>query len=592
MPRVPVYDQQVRSSPLPSAAQSSVASPALLGAGGAQLAQAGRAVEQAAEVFDKIQTRDDQDIAFRTEAQLKSEWLDHEAKLREASKGRDAVGYTTKVEQWWAEAGKRYGETLSPTQKKLVNKTLMQSALQAKAGALNYEETQRTASAKAAYESAQAVDVNEATNVGTEAAAIQAMATLAERRKQRAAAEGWTPEMVKVDEIAASSTLHAAMTQKLMRTDPAAAQQYFTKYKGEMDTRTREALDARVTEVSAISDGEKAADAIWSAKGPKQYNEGVDLFTLETDARAAYPNDPTRQKAAVAALRERTNAFNKSQTEMNAQNTNGVYGLLDKGTPITKVMQSTQWLALPEKDRRQITLQLESQAAARESRAAAAESRAFTREQRQDRQLLQGNAGEYLRFTDPNALAKMTRPQVEATRALFGFDGAQHLLNKWDSIQGKEAQLDAKMDKQDFDMVADTMGLNPFKTGMSENEKRALGMLHYRVEQVIQAEQRKLGKPLQREAKMDLMRKEMANTVMVDNTWPFSNENKPVIALTPDDVRNVEIPKADRTRLTALLQKGYTATKNPAYAPTEDNLRMLYLREKSPAGALVQDGKQ
>ena len=134
MPRVPVYDQQVRAGGLPSAAQSSVASPALLGAGAAALTQAGKGLEQAAEVFDRIQARDDQDVAFRTEAALKSEWLDHEAKLREANKGRDAVGYTTKVEQWWAEAGKRYGETLSPGQKKLVSKTLMQSALQAKAG--------------------------------------------------------------------------------------------------------------------------------------------------------------------------------------------------------------------------------------------------------------------------------------------------------------------------------------------------------------------------------------------------------------------------------------------------------------------------
>jgi hypothetical protein len=177
----------------------------------------------------------------------------------------------------------------------------------------------------------------------------------------------------------------------------------------------------------------------------------------------------------------------------------------------------------------------------------------------------------------------MTRGQVQALLPSLGNDLTSHLVTKWDALQKPAAKMEARIDKQDFDHIADTMGLSPFKAN-TEDKKRQLGELQFRVEQVIDRAQQAKKAPLTREEKMTIMRSELANTVTVDSFWS-SPKQVPVISLRQDDLANVEVPESDKAQIAEALRTMFERTRSPMYAPTEQNMRRLYLTQKSKAAA-------
>lgn len=347
-------------------------------------------------------------------------------------------------------------------------------------------------------------------------------------------------------------------------------------------------LRAKVSSAETDSVADTAANEAWARLGPQGVNDPVRIFDMEKDLRERLKDKPDAMKKGIAGLRERATAFNAQQSEARAGGINDVFGMLDNGTPMAKIRRSDEWLNLPEKDRHDIMKTLEGEAAARESRAFTAENRALLRDQRKEKALLLQNGDQYLTDTDPLVLSKMSRAQVEAKRATYGIDATQQLLNKWDTLQKPGKLSEAKMDKQDFDMVADQLGMQPFATGRgSEDRKRKLGTLQFRVEQTINRQQQG-GVTLTREQKMDLMKKEMAKEVIVDGGIFSREKSVPVIALSPDQVKDVVIPQADRATIAQKMADRYQRTQDPIFAPTEDNLRHWYLMSKSQSADLIK----
>ena len=174
------------------------------------------------------------------------------------------------------------------------------------------------------------------------------------------------PEVMKI-----TTGAHLTIINTLMQQDPKKAEAYFATHKKEIDGTRWDEIGARINQVSAITDGETKANEVWAKYvKPGDYKNPVDQFALEKEMRAAFPNDPTRQKAGIQALREMSAAWNKSQTEAIAAGTNQVYKMLDSGTPMSKVMKSDAWASLSGDQQHRIRLQLEQVAAARASRAA------------------------------------------------------------------------------------------------------------------------------------------------------------------------------------------------------------------------------
>lgn len=544
----------------------------------------GRAVGQVAEVVDRQVMRDAETEAWQAQAKIADEFDKWDTAERQRAQGANARDYRAKVDAWWAETQKTYGATLSPLAQRAIGKSLAAVRNSTLKSAGDYETQQLELGARSALDATVNSLVKQAIKAGPDGGApivTQAAEQVRSFYNQRGL-DGASAA------LKVTTGAHVTVINQLMQRDPKAAELYFNTHKEQIDPTSWDEIGGRLNQVSAVTDGEAKATELWAATvKPGDYKNPVDLFALEKQAREAFPNDPTRQRAAIQSLREMTTAWNKSQQEMGAANTNSVYGMLDQGVPLTRVMRSKQWNDLPEPQQRQIRLQLEQEAAARESRAAASEQRALAAEQRRERQLLMTNSGKYLEYTDPTKLAGMSRVEVQALRSEFGFEATRHLLDRWDTIQKPGKVAEARMDTEDFNRVArDLLGYDQY-TARTPQKKSDLGDLKYRVEQVIDMAQRQKGKELTRDEKAVLMKEEMARTVTVGN-FLLPNETVPVIQLTPDQVKKVVVPTADRTQIIeALRTMSARDPKNPLYAPTEDNVRRLYLANRSRAAALI-----
>ncbi|KVW93335.1 hypothetical protein [Thiobacillus denitrificans] len=386
----------------------------------------------------------------------------------------------------------------------------------------------------------------------------------------------------------AVSPMHSGIIKTLIADDKAdVAKAYYDENSASMTLQARAQVQGHIAEAGSTKMAETTADEVWSRIGPADANSPVRLFDMEKQLRAELAGSPDAMKKGVSALRERASAFNAQQAEVLAGGINGVWGMIDAGAGMRKVQNGQAWLELPEKDRHDIRKTLESEAHARESRAYTAESRSLVRSQRNEKSLLLQNGDQYLTDTDPAVLARMSRAEVEAKRSTFGLEATKQLLSKWDTLQKPGKLSEAKMDKQDFDMVADSLGLSPYSRGINEDKRRALGTLQFRVEQLINRQQQG-GITLTREQKMDLMKKEMAQEVIVDGGMFSRDRSVPVIALNPDQIGDVVIPQADRSTIAQKMAERYRRNQDPLFAPTEDNLRHWYLMSKSQSANLIK----
>jgi len=401
------------------------------------------------------------------------------------------------------------------------------------------------------------------------------------------AANGWDAGEAEKQRIAMLTPLHAGITKALLQAgDAQGAKAYYDEHSAEMTLQSRAALQDALKGGIDLQTAMAHADSIWGEIGPKSANDPVNIFDMEQRMRADLSGNPDALTKGIAELRSRAAAFNAQQSEQKAQAVSSVWKLHDSGIPLSRIQQSDAWLALTGNEQHSIIQGIESEAATQASRAASNSARQLSDMQRGEKLAFLKNGDEFLTATDPDVLAKMSRAQVEAMRSKFGMEATQHLLSKWDALQQPGKLPEARMDAQDFNQVADSLGLHPYAKGQDEDAKRKLGTLQFRVEQLIDSTQQQVKRPLTRDEKMTLMRTEMAKTVTVPG-W-LSDSQVPVIQLDAAQAANVSVPASDRAQIVQALQAKYKQNPaNPLYAPTEANVKRLYLMGKSRAGALV-----
>lgn len=415
---------------------------------------------------------------------------------------------------------------------------------------------------------------------GDEPLRKQSLGVIANTVDAMAKSEGWDKNTRDTALAEAVSPLHAGIIKSMIQGGNAShARDYYEQNSASMTLQSRANLQGVLKEAGDSQVAETEADIIWSFMGPKSENDAVRIFDMEQTLRDNLKDNPDAMKKGIDALRQRAHALNAQQTETRAQNVSGVWKLIDSGTPMRQVQVSDAWLALTDTERHNIKKNIEAEQATRSSRAASESSRQLSEMQRKERLAYLRNGDAYLTATDPDVLSKMSRAQVEAKRGEFGIEATQHLLQKWDTLQKPGKIGEARIDKQDFEQVADQLGLQPFKKDSGEEHKRGLGTLQYRVEQLIDIRQRELKRPLDRQEKMDLMRKEMAVTVTVNPGMFSFNQQVPIIRLSKEDAKRVIIP-ADVSRdiysdLGAMRRKYPT---DPNFLETEENMRREYLK--------------
>lgn len=602
MPQVPTYDQPTQQRQTLRGGELSA--PNDVGAFGGEQAKMlqglGQGASQLAEGLDRVDARNDRMAADKTEEAILRDWTKFDMEARQKYQGERIGEYKTAAEDWWKNAKDTYGKDLSPRAQMMATKPLERAQTAAVGSTLSHYATVNKANQERAFDSKMSARIDWAiVNQGTAEAVNTVRQEIIDEVAAKAAADGLGTDSATKIASAYNSKLTTDYINKLLKSDPAGAEKYlqFAKDQGFLSADAYTAMADKVATVSAIAGGSATADKEWAAALPRKpdgsvdFNKPVDLYSLEQKVKEQFAGDPARQQHAISRLRETKASFDATQREYDAGNTNSVYDMLGAGTPMSKVRQSDAWRNLPGKTRDAIEAQQESRAFTRENRALTAANRGLVEAQKADRALMLTNADEYLRFTNPEALAKMTRAEVVASRALFGLDGAKHLLDRFDSLQTASGRMDAKMDKDDFNNIAISMGLDPTaKPGSAEGKR--LGDLHFRTEQALLAEQRKLGPKgvLSREDKYNLVKQEVAKTVALKQTWLRGKDEVSVATLTADQLERVVVPDSAKAELSALLAKGNKADpSNPAYFPTEANMRKLYLRRLSPFGAVTPD---
>ena len=401
--------------------------------------------------------------------------------------------------------------------------------------------------------------------------------------------KGMSAEAIAATQREAVSGTHMNVVKSLLEnenTDGASA--YFKEFKGQMSGIQQADAQKMLNQADNSKVAITTADDLWSRMGPKGYNDPVDIFKMESEVRGMFPDSPTKAKATIEELRSRKAAFDASQGEFVASNTNTIGKLMASGKTLAQIQASPAYNALPGDKQAQITEHVGD-------RQHMLWARSIEDKNRMEAEAARKAGPAYLRYSDPNVLVGMSRTQVEALWPQLGAQHTTALVQRWDTLQNKDALLTAKMDNDQFNAIADQFDLKPFANNKSEDQKRELGVLKARVDTVLEQAAKEKRQPLTKDEKDNIMRTEMARTVTVNPGWYWPSSTKPMIQLTPGELKNVElssvvVPERDRQQIKDALASAYAQQKQPQYEPTETNIRMLYVRKNTPA-AKVQNGK-
>lgn len=569
MAKVPTYDSpQVDERALPGVRQESVASPALLGAAadsqiklGGAIASAGTGLEAVAlHMQEKENLRAVQDATAEYGARV----LDWQTDAKTKRTGVAAQGVVTDFSEWHKkqldEIGTRLG---NDAQRQAFVNYARKTGLAARHDIATFEvgET-RKANVTAADASAK-INIDQGAVALTPDSANAFKAQLINSTRAFAASQNLPSEVEQELLTRRLTEFHAQRIQNLARTDPASATAYFEQNKGEIAGSQQAEIGKFAEKAGVEIAGVQTAGEIWKSIGPEQ---GLDQ--MEEAARKKYANEPEKLKATISNLRERTQAFDKGNQERVDKVAAAVNIAVIKGASPSQIRAMPEFITLTTmggagaKMAAGVIEHAENKQYSNILRATAAEAR-------QQQVLARRGMGAYLQYSDPDMLAKMSREQVINLLPVLGNELTNHLMQRKDSLVKTEGKLvQARMDQDDFNHIAQSAGLKPFDPHKNEEEKAGLGELKFQIEQKIDAAQRSLGtgKELTRQQKMQIMQNEMDNKVLVDRPLWF-DATKPAVLLKPDEMKNAyvtvegkdiklsTIPKEDRAAIITSRQK-------------------------------------
>lgn len=358
------------------------------------------------------------------------------------------------------------------------------------------------------------------------------------------------------------------------------AKEYFDSNVMEISPDKRDELQTKVKASTVATEGDNMASAIWAKLAPTSRNGAVPIFQMEQAVREMAGDNEDVQKAAIAGLRERAAGFNAEQSEFKSQNIAAAWKMYDSGASVKQIKLSAEWSQLTGKEQHDILAGIESDRATKAARAAANSQRELAEIDRREKLAFLKNGDSYLTMTDPNVLRKMTRAQIEAKRGQFGMAATQHLLSMYDSIQNPAKFKEAQWESDSFKAAVRGLGLNPDSKNKSERD--SIGALKYHVEQSLNHAMNTTKTPMTSEQKDAFIRKELSNQVLINpGTFSF-NKNVPIVSLTNKQISQVVIPPSERKLISDAMSQMYKKTGSQEFAPTDYNLKVWYLRRKSP----------
>lgn len=408
--------------------------------------------------------------------------------------------------------------------------------------------------------------------------------------------KGLSAEQITATQAEALSGTHMNAVKALIdqeNTDGALA--YFKEYKKDFNGIQFAEAEKLLKQADVAKVSIAAASQLWEANKPKTYNEPVDLFKMEEDARSMFANDPKKLAATISELRNRKSAFDSSQGEFNDANINAVGQFMRSNKSLVEIQGSVAFNALPGKAQLEITQAITDREYTMKQRSIAESDRvytlklrreheidrAYTLEERSRRQREVNGMAKYFELSNPDVLVGMKRDAVAALWPKIGEGNTANLLQRWDSLQNKDNLITSRMDQEQFNAIAQQFDLNPYDSKKSTSEKAELGNLHNNINSKLEEAAKSVRRPLTREEKDTIMRTEMAKKVTLDGF--FTNSTKPIAQLSEKDKANVIVPNTERTLIIEQMRLKYEQTKLPVFAPTEENVKFWYLENKRGA---------
>lgn len=289
MATIPVYDgQMVRQAPLQGGFQETAKSDAAFG--GTQARQLGEVANAASRVnvmLERQQQREDADVVFRAETNLRAEYLKFESDAKKSRQGRYAEGLADDTNTWWSEAEKRFTENLTDNQRALLAKSASRLKLQSQAQMVQFQDVQLERSHDESWQASKGVIVSDTASNPTPANITNGIAQIKEKNAYQGARKGWDADQLKVQNIKDMTILHTSVIQTLADKDPAAAQKYF-------DTVPNDEFDG--TQRDRIKDGIERSKVQLEAKNKAAVVQAENdaekrVWAAIRDGRQPNPND-------------------------------------------------------------------------------------------------------------------------------------------------------------------------------------------------------------------------------------------------------------------------------------------------------------
>lgn len=406
---------------------------------------------------------------------------------------------------------------------------------------------------------------------------------------------GLTPakdaELISDIRTKAMSQLHGAVLAGLLKPNSSGmalttqAQEYYRANSAEMTLQARanaqDALNQATTSEKAQSIGQDLAARF-------DYTQTAQA-QLELDKMDLPPN----VKVAARAELEHRHAIKQSDADKSqAIQVSKVMEMVYSGKSPAAVLADPLYQGL--RDKGAVLKAIQDYQYTQVLRANANDARALGQLQRQEAEMHIRGAAKAFEFMDPTVLAATPREKIALQLPILGRQWTELLLNRKDS-QEKRAPDDVKVDHDDMMAAMEEMKLKPFEKNKNEEGKALIATTQSRIERAL-TEAQAGGAKLSREQKNKLIREEIAKTVTVNGSifGSLTSDKKPVVELTPDDLKRVQIPASEYETVTlpdgkkragiqdemAELYK-LSGGKDKRYEPTPENLARFYLNYRS-----------
>ena len=362
------------------------------------------------------------------------------------------------------------------------------------------------------------------------------------------------------------------VNQMLTQNKTGEAADFLASVSTQIDQGDYQKLYAQVKKLSTTQLASTEADTTWTTTvgATNNYNKAVDLFKMEAAVREKFKDNPELVTETINQLRNRKTAWDASQGEMKAGNTNAVMEMISKGQNYHK---SPAWLALDATSQRSITEHLQD-------RAYAMNSRSIQEENQRQQQMAKKTFPAYLTYSNPDVLEKMSRQEVQALLPQLGDQHTATLVQRWESLQNAEGKRTAHIDVQSFNEVAQEFDLRPYKENKTEQEKIKLGLVKSRVDDALDALAKTTRDKISVEQKTIVMRDIMARTITTEG-FLWGTTTVPAATLSPQDVQKIVVPPDRRSEIIKTMSSLYSEfPDNKDYAPTEINIKKFFYNMK------------